>query len=81
MKILIQNGHVVDPTQEIDGIRDILIKGRKIEGLYPKGKGPDADKTIDASKFLVLPGLVIVGQIVSVGLRPGAGQYLSQSSG
>jgi len=58
MTILIKNGYVVDPSQNIDGIRDVLIKGRKIEGLYPKGKAPEAEKVIDASKCLVIPGLV-----------------------
>lgn len=30
MKILIKNGHIIDPSQEIDGIGDILIEGEKI---------------------------------------------------
>jgi dihydroorotase len=58
MKTLIKNGHVVDPSQNIDGPMDIVIKGRKIEGVYPKGKAPEAEKTVDASKCIVIPGLV-----------------------
>ncbi len=58
MTILIKNGRLVDPSQNIDGTRDILIKNKKIEGIYPTGKGPDADKVIDASNCLVIPGLV-----------------------
>ncbi len=58
MNILIKNGHVIDPSQNMDGHNDILIKGRKIQGLYPKGKGPAADKIIDASGCIVIPGLV-----------------------
>ncbi len=58
MTILIKNGRLVDPSQNIDGKRDILIKNKKIEGIYPTGKGPDADKVIDASNCLVIPGLV-----------------------
>ncbi len=58
MNTLIKNGHVIDPSQNIDGYHDVLIKGRKIQGLYPKGKGPDADKIIDASGHIVIPGLV-----------------------
>jgi len=58
MNILIKNGHVIDPSQNIDGHNDLLIKGRKILGLYPEGKGPAADKTIDASGCIVIPGLV-----------------------
>jgi len=58
MTILIKNGLVVDPSQNIEGVKDVLIKGRKIEGIYPKGKAPEAEKVIDASKCLVIPGLV-----------------------
>ncbi|MBI5665566.1 MAG: dihydroorotase, partial [Nitrospirae bacterium] len=58
MNILIKNGRVIDPSQNIDGLSDILIKGRKIQGLYPQGKGPAADKIIDASGCIVIPGLV-----------------------
>lgn len=58
MKILIKNGHVIDPSQDIDGSKDILISGGKIQGIFPKGKSPRADKTIDASGCIVIPGLV-----------------------
>jgi dihydroorotase len=58
MRILIKNGRVIDPSQDIDGYKDILIEDSKIQGLYPKGKGPKADRTIDASNCIVIPGLV-----------------------
>jgi len=58
MKILIKNGHVIDPSQNIDGVRDILINGKKIQGIFSKGKRPSADKIIDAAGCLVIPGLV-----------------------
>ena len=58
MNILIKNGRVIDPSQNIDGYKDVLIKGRKIQGLYTKGKAPDAGKIIDASNCIVIPGLV-----------------------
>ncbi|RJR16517.1 MAG: dihydroorotase [Nitrospiraceae bacterium] len=58
MNILIKNGRVIAPSENIDGHYDVLIKGRKIQGLYPEGKGPDADKIIDASGCVVIPGLV-----------------------
>jgi dihydroorotase len=58
MSILIKNGHVIDPSENIDALNDILIKGKKIKGIYPRGKAPDADKVIDASGCIVIPGLV-----------------------
>ncbi len=58
MMILIKNGRVIDPFQDIDDYREILIDGSRIQGLYPKGKGPKADKVIDVSDCIVIPGLV-----------------------
>ncbi len=58
MTILIKNGLVVDPSQNINGHMDIVVKGRKIQGIYPAGKGPGSEKTIDATDCIVIPGLV-----------------------
>jgi len=72
MKILIKNGHLIDPTQKIDEIGDIIIEDGKIkeihtEGARGKGQGPKRkkeqeqagyDELIDASGKLVMPGLV-----------------------
>jgi dihydroorotase len=60
MKILIKNGHVIDPSQELDGIYEILIEGKKIKEIAPslkKGKSASV-KVIDAKGMYVLPGLV-----------------------
>jgi len=63
MKILIKGGRVVDPSQGIDGVHDLLIEGRIIRALYPSGKaqkgllGPK-DRVIDARGKYVVPGLV-----------------------
>ena len=58
MSILISNGKVIDPSQNISGPRDIVVEGKKIKGLFAKGKGPEADKTVDASGCIVMPGLI-----------------------
>lgn len=58
MRILIKNGRVIDPFQDIDNSQEILIEGDKIKGLYPKGKGLKSDKIIDATGCLVVPGFV-----------------------
>lgn len=52
MKILIKNGRVVDPANNIDEIRDILVDGAKI------AKVSDPTEIIDASGMIVIPGLV-----------------------
>lgn len=74
MKILIKNGHLVDPSQGIDGICDILVAKGKIQELKShgtKGKSQKPAKktasrrtddgeliTIDAEGLLILAGLV-----------------------
>lgn len=37
---------------------DLLIEEGKIQGLYPSGKGPEAEESIDGSSHIALPGLV-----------------------
>jgi dihydroorotase len=58
MRMLIKNGRVVDPLQDIDDYREVLLEDRKIQGIYPKSKGPEADRIIDASGCIVVPGMV-----------------------
>ncbi len=57
MEFLIKGGHVVDPANNIDAIRDILIEEGRIKevkkALIKKGA-----KVIDAKAKIVLPGLV-----------------------
>ncbi len=72
MKILVKNGHVIDPSQDLDGICDILIENSRITEVRKRGsaegrkkKDPDARgsgspdyQIIDAFGMLVFPGLV-----------------------
>ena len=37
MKILIKNGHIIDPSQGIDGGGDILIEDGKIKEIRVQG--------------------------------------------
>lgn len=55
--ILIQNGHMVDPANQIDGEADVLIKNGKIEKVGKNLKA-SADQTLDAKGKIVTPGLV-----------------------
>ena len=58
MKILIQNGHVIDPASGVDGAADVAIAAGKILSV---GKAPDgftANRVIDARGLVVAPGLV-----------------------
>lgn len=70
MKILIKNGHIIDPLQGIDGIGNILIEDGKIVKIKMQKTPPFATmgsrragndsefQTIDANGLFVIPGLI-----------------------
>jgi len=70
MKILIKNGHIIDPSQNIDGIGDVLIEEGKIIGIGDLGLGASKKqktslqsqvpnpRIIDATGLYVFPGLI-----------------------
>ena len=57
MKILIQNGHVVDPLTGVDEVCDVLVRDTDIEKVE-KNLQAEADRVIDASGCYVMPGLI-----------------------
>ena len=62
MLIYIKNGYVIDPGSGIEGKYDILIKDDIVYKLVPNSSMSErdigADKVIDASGKLVMPGLI-----------------------
>lgn len=57
MKILIQNGHVVDPLTGVDEVCDVLVRDTDIEKVE-KNLQAEADRVIDASGCYVMPGFI-----------------------
>ena len=57
MKILIQNGHVLDPENKTEGIYDILVEDKKIVKVA-EHITDTADKIIDAKGCYVMPGFI-----------------------
>lgn len=57
MKLLIKNGHVVDPGNKIDEVMDILADGGKISKVA-RSIDTKADTVIDAAGKIVMPGIV-----------------------
>ena len=57
MKILIQNGHVLDPLTKKDGIFDVLVVDDRIAKVE-KHVETEADKVIDAEGCYVMPGFI-----------------------
>ena len=58
LDLVIRGGHVVDPSQDLDGVRDIGIRNGAIASVaadIPAARGRHA---IDASGCLVTPGIV-----------------------
>lgn len=62
VKIIIKNGHIIDPSQGIDGVGDILIEDGKIKEISTQhsalSTSSSAHRTIDAIGLYVLPGLI-----------------------
>lgn len=57
MKILIKNGHVVDPLTGKDGCFDVLIENERIQKVEEK-IDEEAEKVIDACGCYVMPGFI-----------------------
>ena len=58
MKILIQNGRVMDPATGRDGMADVAIAAGRIIAIGQVGADFQPNRTIDAAGCVVAPGLV-----------------------
>ena len=55
--ILLKNGHVVDPAQNLNGTADILIEGQTIQAVGQNLEAPGA-QIIDLQGKVVMPGFI-----------------------
>ena len=55
---LIKNGRVIDPLRNIDRVEDVLIRHSKIVPMPQDGGELEVGEVIDATGYLVLPGLI-----------------------
>jgi dihydroorotase len=55
---LLRGGHVIDPAQKIDAVRDVAVKDGRIAAVLPAIAPSSAKQTIECSGKLVLPGLI-----------------------
>ena len=59
MKLLIANGYVIDPAQQINAGRNLLIEnGRVLDLLSPGEAAPEDATVIDATGLIVSPGFI-----------------------
>ncbi|MGL4209406.1 MAG: dihydroorotase [Candidatus Adiutrix sp.] len=56
--LLIKNGHLIDPSQNIDGLYDLFIEQGQVSALSQPGTIYNAETTIDAMGQWVVPGLI-----------------------
>ena len=56
-RILIRNGHIIDPANQIDATGDLLIRDGKIDRIGDRIE-TEASQTIDATGLIVTPGLI-----------------------
>ncbi|WP_288935731.1 dihydroorotase [uncultured Acidaminococcus sp.] len=57
MKTIIKNGRLVDPSQNLDAVLDLLIEDGKIKETAPH-IDVDADEVYDATGLVVAPGFI-----------------------
>lgn len=68
--LLIRNGHVIDPKNNVDGKMDVAVKDGRIAKVAPGLPPEQAAKVIDAEGLIVVPGLIDLHTHVFVGSKP-----------
>ena len=57
-QLILRGGHVIDPSQNIDGVMDVAFENGRVAGIGPSVKpAPDAEIR-DVSGYIVTPGLI-----------------------
>lgn len=77
LDLLIENGHVIDPKNGIDGVMDVGIADGRIADVSPDIDAARADRVVDASGLYVTPGIIDLHVHAFHGTEPDA--YISNS--
>jgi dihydroorotase len=56
--LLLRGGRVVDPSQRLDGVRDVLLVDGKVAELASSGDAPEGARVVDCAGLVVTPGLI-----------------------
>src|SRR5436190_20492884 len=56
--LLLKNGHLIDPKNNIDAVMDVAIRQGKIAEVAPNLPPASAARTIDLTGLYVTPGVV-----------------------
>lgn len=57
-KLLLKGGRVVDPSQNLDDVRDVLIVDGRVAQLAPSIDVPEGARVLDCTGMVVTPGLI-----------------------
>jgi dihydroorotase len=68
--LVIKNGHLIDPKNQIDAKMDIAISDGKIARVAANIPSSQAKKQIDATDLYITPGLIDIHTHVFVGSKP-----------
>lgn len=59
-KTLLRGGRVVDPSQDLDGVRDVLLADEKVVSIGEGTTAPEDAEIVDCTGLVVTPGLIDV---------------------
>jgi dihydroorotase len=68
--LLLKGGHVIDPANHIDEVRDVAVSQGKIAAVEKNIPVEQAGKVVDVSKLYVTPGLIDIHYHVGHGGAP-----------
>jgi dihydroorotase len=56
--LLLKGGHVIDPKNKVNGVRDVAIRGGLIAAVAPSIPAAQARKVVDVAGLYLTPGLI-----------------------
>lgn len=68
-ELIITNGRLLDPSQNLDGMMDIAVDHGEITEIAANIDTATADRVIDAKGLIVTPGLIDIHTHVAAGIR------------
>jgi dihydroorotase len=69
-ELLLKGGHVIDPANHIDEVKDVAVSQGKIAAIERNIPADQAGKVVDVSKLYVTPGLIDIHYHVGHGGAP-----------
>lgn len=70
--LVLRNGHVIDPKNNVDAKLDVAVRDGKIAAIEPSIAASAAKRAVDISGLYLTPGLVDIHEHVFIGLRHNA---------